>query len=125
MCSITSSLLKLKDFTTSPSFLLLETFELVRPVITLKLHIKGKQHHQVPNITKKYNQYGVGVKWIAEAILKPKAKVKGSKNLKDMFISEIFGTANKRVSNSIKRQRVLYLIAIENRALSHYRWKDD
>lgn len=123
MRAVISGLIKLKHSTTAPSFLFLESFELVRPVLTLTLHRKGGQHYQVPFVTKKYNQYNIGIKWLAEAILKSKAKVKGSKNLKSRFVTEIFDTANKQISISIKRQQVLYLVATENRAVSHYRWQ--
>lgn len=114
------SFFKLKECTIAPILLFFEAFEKVKPVLIVRMMRKGKGELQIPIPSNEYRLYKVGIKWIASAI-----KIYSTTPLSVNIASEIVKIVVEGNSQVLQRQKLLYAVAIENRALTHYRWTLD
>jgi len=119
--SILKTTKTLKKITVLPFFVFFESFTKARPAILLTMCRKGQEFHRIPFAVNKYRRARVGVKWVAMSIndrdhypLK-KLDSKINKVLTDIAV---YGRGQV-----IKKLRVNYGVAHENRAMTHFRWE--
>jgi ribosomal protein S7 len=107
----------LKNSTLVPALFFFEVIEKSKPGVLLKLQRKGEEYYQIPVVSKKYRLYKIGIRWLSAAIF----RCNSLRGLDNKIAKEIYDLVVKDNSQVVRRQQLLYIISLENRAYTHFR----